>query len=241
MPFPIPRPTINRNMKKYLIISPLGDKSICEEWLQENRDFDVVFIYYGDNLTVAEQYLKYTPYIFTAKGTKFCLIKSFIQDNLEFISQYSHIWFPDDDVKISTSEINRLFKFAKEWNLSICQPSMDGYVSHEITKPVENSLLRYTNFVEVLAPMFDLESLLKIYHSFDLNYSSFGFDYLWAHLLNYPQDKIAIIDDIIMTHTKPVGQDYSHFPRQPWDELLELLYEYNITKQEINYSQTWKK
>jgi hypothetical protein len=47
---------------------------------------------------------------------------------------------------------------------------MDGYVSHEITKPVENSILRYTNFVEVLAPMFDLDSLLKI------KLSSSGFD-----------------------------------------------------------------
>jgi hypothetical protein len=101
--------------------------------------------------------------------------------------------------------------------------------------------LRYTNFVEVLAPLFDLESLLKVYHLFDLNYSSFGFDYLWAHLLGYPQNKIAIIDDIIMDHTKPVGQDYSHFPRQPWDELLELLYKYNIIKQEVTYSQIWKK
>jgi hypothetical protein len=44
-----------------------------------------------------------------------------------------------------------------------------------------------------------------------------------------------------MIHTKPVGQDYSHFPRQPWDEMVELLSKYNIIKQEINYSQIWKK
>jgi len=228
-------------MNNYLIISPLGDQSICKEWLQGNVDFDIVFLYYGDNIETAQHYLKYTPHIYSSKGTKYSLIKSFIQDNQEFISNYTHIWLPDDDVKISTEEINRLFGFAKEWNLSICQPSMDGYVSHEITKPVKDSLLRYTNFVEVLAPMFDLDSLLSIYETFDENYSSWGFDYLWAHLLNYPKDKLAIIDDIIMTHTKPVGQDYSHFPRQPWDEMAELLYKYNIIKQEINYSQIWKK
>jgi hypothetical protein len=228
-------------MNKYLIISPLGDKSICETWLQSTPNFDTVFLYYGDNLTTPEYYLKYTPHVYAAKGTKFSLIKAFIQDNLEFISQYSYIWLPDDDVKIFTEEINRLFKFADKWNLSICQPSMDGYVSHEITKPVKGNLLRYTNFVEVLAPLFNLNSLLKIYETFDENYSSWGFDYLWAYLLGYPQDKIAIIDDIVMTHTKPVGQDYSHFPREPWDEMRELLFKYNITKQEINYSQIWKK
>ena len=157
-------------MDKYLIISPLGDKSICEEWFQENPNFDIVFLYYGDDFRVAQKYLKYTPHIYSSKGTKFSLIKSFIQDNLEFISQYSYIWLPDDDVRISTNEINRLFEFAKEWNLSVCQPSMDGYVSHEITKPIKNSILRYTNFVEVLAPMFDLNSLLKVYKIFNENY-----------------------------------------------------------------------
>jgi hypothetical protein len=228
-------------MKKYLIISPLGDKSICEEWLQDTPNFDIVFIYYGDNLTVAEYYLKYTQYVFAAKGTKFYLIKSFIQENQEFISQYSHIWLPDDDVRISSKEINKLFKFTDDWGLSICQPSMTGYVSHEITKPIDGSLLRYTNFVEVLAPMFDLKSLLKIYHTFDENYSSWGFDYLWPYLLDNPKDKIAIIDDIIMIHTKPVGQNYSHFPTPPWDEMGNLLIKYNLIKQEITYSQIWKK
>jgi hypothetical protein len=228
-------------MNKHLIISPLGDKSICKEWLKGDTNFDIVFLYYGDNLTTPEDYLKYTPHVYAAKGTKFSLIKAFIQDNLELISQYSYIWLPDDDVRISTEEINRLFKLAKEWDLNICQPSMDGYVSHEITKPIKDNLLRYTNFVEVLAPMFNLDSLLKVYETFDENYSSWGFDYLWAHLLGYPQDKIAIIDDIIMTHTKPVGQDYSHFPKEPWEEMVELLFKYNITKQELNYSQIWKK
>jgi hypothetical protein len=228
-------------MNKYLIISPLGNKSICQEWFQDPPNFDTVFLYYGDTPEITETYFKYTPHIYSAKGTKYTLIKSFIQDHIEFISQYTHIWLPDDDVSISTENINKLFQFAEEYKLNICQPSMDGYVSHEITKPVKDSLLRYTNFVEVLAPMFDLDSLLSIYETFDENYSSWGFDYLWAHLLNYPKDKLAIIDDIIMTHTKPVGQDYSHFPRQPWDEMAELLYKYNIIKQEINYSQIWKK
>ena len=44
-----------------------------------------------------------------------------------------------------------------------------------------------------------------------------------------------------MTHTRPVGQNYSRFPKIPWDELIELLQLNNIIKQEINYSQIWKK
>jgi len=228
-------------MNKYLIISPIGDDSLHPEWIKEKTNFDLVLLYYGNDESIAESNLQYTPYVYMAKGEKYHLLKSFIESNIEFISNYTHIWIPDNDVSISTENINNLFETADQLQLSICQPAMDGYVSHEITKPVPNSILRYTNFVEVLAPLFDLESLLKIYKTFDLNYSSWGYDYLWSHLLDYPKDKIAIIDNIIMTHTKPVGQSYSRFPVAPWEEMNELLYSYNIKKEEINYSHIWKK
>jgi hypothetical protein len=228
-------------MNKYLIISTIGDESLHPEWVKEKTNFDLVLLYYGNDESVAESNLQYTPYVYMAKGEKYHLLKSFIESNIEFISNYTHIWIPDNDVSISTENINKLFEISNQLKLSICQPAMEGYVSHEITKPVSNSVLRYTNFVEVLAPLFDLESLLKIYKTFDLNYSSWGYDYLWSHLLDYPKDKIAIIDDIIMIHTKPVGQSYSRFPVAPWEEMNELLYSYNIKKEEINYSHIWKK
>ena len=224
-----------------LIISPVGDNSLHNSWMGDDANFDLVLLYYGDNENIAQSYLYYTPYVYTAKGEKYHLLKSFIQSNLDFISNYKYIWFPDDDVSISTQNINKLFKIATQYELSISQPAMEGYISHEITKPIPNSLLRYTNFVEVLAPLFDKETLFKVYDTFNLNYSSWGYDYLWTHLLGYPKNKIAIIDDIIMAHTKPVGQSYSRFPRAPWEEMNELLYLYNIKKEEINYSQIWKK
>lgn len=228
-------------MNKYLVISPIGNESLHPEWVKEKVNFDLVLIYYGGDESIAELNTKYTPHIYMAKGSKYHLLKSFIKSNIDFISNYTHIWLPDNDVSISSENINKLFSLANEHQLSICQPAMDGYFSHEITKPINNSILRYTNFVEVLAPLFDLETLLLVYDTFDLNHSSWGYDYLWAHLLGYPKDKIAIIDDIVMTHTKPVGQDYSRFPVAPWEEMNELLYSYSIRKEEINYSQLWKK
>jgi len=224
-----------------LIISSVGDNSLHHSWIEKDADFDLVLLYYGDNENIVQSYISYTPYVYVAKGEKYHLLKSFIHNNIDFVSKYEYIWLPDDDVNISPKDINKLFSLAKEYKLNICQPAMEGYVSHEITKPIINSLLRYTNFVEVLAPLFDKETLLKVYDTFNLNYSSWGYDYLWSYLLHYPQDKIAIIDDIIMTHTRPVGQNYSRFPKSPWDEMNDLLYSYNIIKQEINYSQIWKK
>jgi hypothetical protein len=100
---------------------------------------------------------------------------------------------------------------------------MRGYVSHAITIPLPNTLLRYTNFVEILAPLMDLKTLLYLKDTFDENYSGWGYDFLWPYMLNYPKDKIAIIDSVVMTHTKPIGNDYSRFPIPPNVESEEML------------------
>jgi hypothetical protein len=222
-------------MKEYLIITPAGEKSLFPNWIDNNSNFDLILLVYEDNVELAKSFKQYTSHVYLGKGEKWMLIKSFIQSNLDLIQNYKYIWFPDDDIEISPSDVNKLFEISKLHDLYLSQPAMVGYVSHEITKPVSDNLMRYTNFVEVLAPMFKLEVLLKLYDTFDLNYSSWGYDYLWPHLLGYPKDKIAIIDDIIMNHTRPVGQNYSRFPKQPWEEMNELLYSYNIQKHEINY------
>jgi len=226
-------------MKKNLIISPTGNSSLVGEWVKGDTNFDLVLLCYDvENTLNISTFLQYTPYIFSGKGEKWHLIKSFIQDNLDFISQYSYIWCPDDDVSISPDNINKLFKLANIYDLWICQPSMIGYVSHEITRPVSNNLLRYTNFVEILAPLFSLNSFLKLYDTFNLTYSGWGYDWVWPFLLGNPIDKIAIIDDITMKHTKPVGGDYSpkRFPIPPHQEMNSLLNKYNITPSFQTYS-----
>jgi hypothetical protein len=224
--------------KEYLIITPTGKNSLFKEWIQEIPDFDLVLLFYENDDVTAKEFTQYTPYVFMGNGEKYHLIKSFIISNLDFISKYKYIWFPDDDVSISTEDINRLFKLAHNYDLNLCQPSMIGYVSHEITKPIPNNLLRYTSFVEILAPLFNLESLLKLYNTFDLNTSGWGYDWLWPHLLGNPKDKIAIIDDIIMEHTRPLGKNYSkeRFPIPPNLEMEKLLQYYNIHPAFINYS-----
>jgi hypothetical protein len=210
-------------MKKYLVISTVGDESLHHEWIQDTPDFDLVLLYYGNKEEVALEYSKQTPYVYAAKGEKYHLLKSLINSSPEFISQYSYIWMPDNDVSISTEEINKMFSIADKYNLSLCQPAMRGFASHLITLPKTGNLLRYTSFVEVLAPLMNLETLMLLKDTFDENYSGWGYDFLWPYMLGYPKDKIAIIDSIIMTHTKPIGTDYSRFPVSPSVESEEML------------------
>ena len=211
---------------KYLVISAVGDGSLHPEWIAGNPAFDLCLLYYGDDDAVADAFATHTPYFHRAKGMKYHLLQSFIDNNLDFVQRYGYIWLPDNDVSISTDNINRLFRIAEEIGLLLCQPAMTGYISHPITRPAP-AFLRYTNFVEVLAPLMSLETLLMLKNTFQLNHSGWGYDYLWPYLLGYPKDKIAIIDAVQMRHTNPVGTDYSRLPKHPKKEMKELMKAYS--------------
>ena len=59
-----------------LVIAPAGDKSLHKKWLTGKPNFELVLLYYGDNLEVAKSYTKDTPHVYASKGFKWWLIKS---------------------------------------------------------------------------------------------------------------------------------------------------------------------
>jgi len=224
---------------KNLIISVVGDKSCHKEWLSNNHNFDLILIYYGNNQEIFSDYTKDALMCIKQKGQKFPLIKTFINDHFELVSKYEYVWLPDDDISISADNLNNIFNIAKEYKLYICQPvviSSDGNVEHKITKPRKGIKLRFTNFVEVMMPLFDIKALLSLYDDFSLSESGWGLDASWSHRLNYPTDKIGIIDEISALHTKPAGVDYSRFKINPEDEFNNIIHKYGIHFTRENYS-----
>jgi len=224
---------------KNLVIAAVGDSSLHKQWKSGNPAFDLILIYYGNSDLIFFDYSKDVMICIKQNGQKFPLIKSFIETNLELVSQYDYVWLPDDDISISADDLNRLFETARTYSLQICQPaliSLHSDVSHAITKPRVGNTLRFTNFVEVMMPLFDVKTLLSLRNDFDLSQSGWGLDATWSHRLNSPKDKIAIIDDITAVHTKPVGRDYSRFRIKPETELKNLLEKYNIAFVMKNYS-----
>jgi hypothetical protein len=225
--------------KKNLIISAIGDGSRHREWISGNPAFDLILIYYGGRENIFHSYAKDALMCVKQKGQKFSLIKSFIDKNPDLMSRYDYVWLPDDDISISADNLNKLFNMARTYNLLICQPAVvspHGRVSHKITKPVKDCKLRFTNFVEVMMPLFDVQTLLLVCDDFGLSQSGWGLDATWSHRLNDPKDKIAVIDEITAVHTKPVGADYSRFRIKPREELNKMLSKYNIAFKIKNYS-----
>ena len=143
---------------------------------------------------------------------------------------------PDDDIVLSAKDINSLFDICSKRKLQLAQPAVQGYVSHPLHRQRRHFIIRYVNFVEVLAPCMSIAAFSRLVDSFDLTQSSWGIDYIWPHLLGYPKNSIAVIDSIVMIHTRPVGTDYSRFEMPPPNELRAILKEYRVSADIKTYS-----
>lgn len=196
-------------MNRFLIIARVGDRSLHPHWLDgATPQFDLYLSYFGDE---PDKYREQAQYYEQVKGGKWPVLAQIIANNPSFTERYDAIWMPDDDLLIDAHQINRMFYFFMAFELDLAQPalSLDSYFSHSsLLKPNVNSLLRYVNFIEVMAPIFSNSSLETLKHTLFESPSGWGLDNLWPNLLTNPhKDKIATIDAVTVVHTRPVGGD----------------------------------
>jgi hypothetical protein len=152
-----------------------------------------------------------TKYYVKDKGFKHHIYKRFIE-KYDILDQYDWIWMPDYDVHLDASEIDRLFTIAQDYNLNVCQPSLthDSHYSFHLVLNDPTKFMRYTNYVEIMCPLFKTEALKRVLGTFTITYSGWAQDYLWARELNY--ERFAIIDDIQASHVKPVESHHWTLP-----------------------------
>jgi hypothetical protein len=77
-----------------------------------------------------------------------------------------------------------------------------------VTRQQTDCLLRFTFFVEVMAPAFRADALrlcLPVMQE-DTRYG-WGHDWVFPKLLGYPENKIAIVDACAVEHTRPVASN----------------------------------
>lgn len=214
-------------MAKNLIFCAVGDNSLHHTWLSEKKIFDLMLVYYGDDDSVADKYEKQAAYFYRKKSpSKFVLLQSCIEENEEIFNKYEYVWAPDDDIESTPEDIETLFKTSKKYKLWLSQPGISGFVSYSVTRRVEKNILRYTDFVEVMAPCFEIKKLFLLSSTFGESVSAWGLDYLWPHILGMPEDKIAIIDCSNVNHTKEIGNDYSRFAKHPKRDLEHIKEKY---------------
>jgi hypothetical protein len=198
-------------MRKNLLFTSAGNKSnFFKYWCDDNRNYDIFLCYYADSKD--KPYKKYVDFYSERKGGKFQNFDFFWKNinNHKFIEandttnpinlySYEKYFILDDDIIISTNDINELFEIMDVYNLDMLQPSFDpikSKISHKITTHIPNAILHYTNFIEVNTPMFRHDILKKCMDIYDNRLTGWGIDLLFMWHLGEKKDKYAIIDKI---------------------------------------------
>ena len=219
------------NMKN-IVIAPCGNKSemFSKYWLnkKENKNFDLCLLFYHAKVNDPALYTV-ADHFYHLKDFKYhMLYKLFTEVEPTWLSKYEYFYFLDDDIKIGTVQINKMFALSAVFESWISQAglSKNSYCSWPMFKSQDDSFCRFVGQIEVMAPLFSAEALQKCLSSFIGNTSSWGIDSVWSKLLNYPECKLIVFDNVIMEHTQPVGggelyQKIGIRPQEDWDMVIK--------------------
>ena len=214
-----------------IVVSTVGSQSLHRNWVSEGN-YDTMLIYYGNE----HGYEGQSTYYHEQQGPKYHLLKAALKDS-ELLRNYDYFWFPDDDIFIQPEQVEKLFRYMQTFKLHLAQPAIVGYYSLTVTLPQYDSRLRFTNFVEIMCPCFSKMALKTCIDTFDENKTGWSYDALWNELLDHPRRSIAIIDDVIAVHTRPVfgGELYQNCDMAQNDAMAEGKQLYN------KYSLAWRR
>lgn len=210
---------------KNLVFSSVGDNTNFNYiWTEKYRKYDLWVVYYGDNEKKYEDYKKQVDFIHKRKGSKFQNLYYIYNTYKEEILKYDRFFILDDDIVINTSEINRMFEISNKYKLWICQPSFGrgSKTSWEHTKNVKGAILRYTNFIEVNAPLYTRWALQRLMRYYTPKLIGWGVDYLsiWAagHMYKNTYAVVHIIKCINPLDTEKPNNERELSKLKDWDK-----------------------
>ena len=198
-----------RESSRFLVISRVGPQSLHHEWCSSatERGFDVLLSAYDS--AVADPcepgiVFEYRP------GTKVAGYGDVMRAHADLISRYDYVALFDDDLLVSAHDMQRLFDVVAQHQLKIAQPALshDSYFTFAALLKNPAFRLRYVNYIEMMCPVFRADVLAAIRPLYDLGFES-GIDLIWCNLVATSLQDFAVIDDITVRHTRPVGESKS--------------------------------
>ena len=207
---PVARAGITR--RRNLVVLRAGPKSLHYGWEHDideaDRNWDLCLSWYADVSTFDED-PNAEYHVIQTGSPKFIGLHELMYDKSP-VFDYDYVMFPDDDLAWSWRGVNTAFEVMREFDLLLAQPSLEraGHPIHEITIKRPEYRLRFTNFVEIMCPIFARDALRICAPTFGLTRSGFGLDHIWPRLLGDPVHRIAVIDDTAFVHTRPQAVNY---------------------------------
>ncbi len=190
---------------RFLVVVRAGDQSLHPQWTRTlaTRDWDLVVSYFGDD---PHRFRDAGETRIDDKGLKWQGLHALLTRD-GFWRRYDYVWFPDDDLAADQATISAFFAHVVELKLSLAQPALSwtSHYSHPVTIQLPGFRVRWTNFIEIMAPCFERGFLETCLPTFAENLSGWGLDWVWPHRLGVETRRSAVIDAVAVTHTRPVG------------------------------------
>jgi len=203
-----------------LVVVRCGDQSLHPGWLTNRKDWDFAVSYFGsDDKKTFDQALHVHRY----KGGKWDGLHDFFLSYPDCLTEYDYVWLPDDDIKADGASIDAMFAAMRQYELELAQPSLSpaSYLSHLISLNNRCFTYRNVNLIEIMVPVLDRRLLAIMLPFFEHSRTGFGFDFVWHRFTSDPGTKVAILDAVQVTHTRPVGGPLSRLIADNKNETAE--------------------
>jgi hypothetical protein len=128
---------------------------------------------------------------------------------------YERFFLVDEDIEFAgATDIDRLFDIAQHNGLAACQPALSpqSFAVWAITRQHASWFMRQTNFVECMIPVLSAEAVRMLEGDIRDAVSGCGLD-LVMHAVLGPERRMAVVDAVTVTHTKPVDNVDGSFYR----------------------------
>ena len=235
--------SLDGSRRKYLVVVRAGDASLHPTWLEGSaeRNWDLLVHSYGPNCPWSDQQGVEIVRAVGAdiQGPKMRAIHSLYTRRHPLFLAYDYICFADDDLAAGLDTLNRMFLLCEHHGLELAQPALthDSHMGNwGITMENTSFLLRYTNFVEVMCPVFSRAFLDLCAPTFNENLSGYGLDLLWSSWVSSPW-KIAILDACPVRHTRASfsGHLYKMLAEMgvnPDQELIDFIKRWHLVREQ---------
>ena len=211
--------------KKNAVFVPVGKDSLHRQLLKGDADFDLHLLIYDGSYN---KFCNDSDFIACDAGYKMDMTYRYLHRHPEFLEKYEYFFLMDDDIVISTEDVNRLFSMMREYKLKIAQPSLVmSYYTYKHTVFNPFYILRYTNFVEMMMPCFSRDALKAVLPTFEQKIRWCGIEMHWPVLIGSNHNDMAIVDAVSARHTRPV---------QSWNSLSQLQQENYLKKHNLSWS-----
>lgn len=156
---------LDGSYKKNAVFVPVGKDSLHRQLLKGDADFDLHLLIYDGSYN---KFCNDSDFVACDAGYKMDMTYRYLHRHPELFEKYEYFFLLDDDIVISTEDVNRLFSMMREYQLKIAQPSLVmSYYTYKHTAFHPFYILRYTNFVEMMMPCFSRDSLKAVLPTFE--------------------------------------------------------------------------